>query len=256
MHVIVTGASSGIGESLARAFAADGADLTLVARRAERLHALAAALGPRGRVNVVVADLSDPERATEVVAAAIAALGPVDVLVNNAGVQIVGATTATDPAEGERLLATNLMTPLRLTRAVLPSMIARGAGTIVDVASMAALAPTPGMTWYNASKAGLAAASEAMRGELRGTGVHVLTVYPGIIDTPMADAAIVRAEPSRMLALQPHGDPDVLASLVTRAVRTRRARVVYPRVNWLARWFPGATRCLLDRYTPAFRAAA
>lgn len=252
MHVIVTGASSGIGEATARAFAAAGADLTLVARRRDRLDALAADLGANVRVNVVACDLSEPERADEVIRAATSALGPIDVLVNNAGVQIVGATTATDPDAGERLLATNLMTPLRLSRAALPAMIARGAGTIVDVASMAALAPTPGMTWYNASKAGLAAASEAMRGELRATGVHVVTVYPGIIDTPMADAAIERAAPSRMLDLQPHGKAGVLAEMIVDAVRTRRARIVYPRVNWLARWFPGVTRCLLDRYTPAF----
>lgn len=252
MHVIVTGASSGIGEALAREFARAGAELTLVARRRPQLEALARALDVKA--HVVAHDLSDPQRATEWLDGAVAALGPVDVLVNNAGVQIVGATTATRPEDGDALLATNLLTPLRLTHAVLPAMLARRAGTIVDVASVAGLAPTPGMYWYNASKAGLAAASESLRGELRGTGVHVLTVYPGIIDTPMADRALARTPPTRMVAVQPHGTPEELARLVRVAVERRRDRVIYPRLNRLARTFPGATRWLLDRYTPAFAA--
>lgn len=252
MHVVVTGASSGIGEAVAREFGRRGARLSLVARRRERLLELARSIG--AEAHVVEKDLSRPEDAASWLPEAVRALGEVDVLVNNAGVQIVGPTSETDPALGDALVATNLLSPLRLTRAVLPSMIARGSGTIVDIASMAALAPTPGMTWYNASKAGLAAASEAMRGELRKKGVHVVTVYPGIIDTAMADAAIGKAGASRMLSLQPHGRADELAFRIARAVAARRARVVYPRVNALARWFPTVTRWLMDRYTPEFRA--
>jgi short-subunit dehydrogenase len=263
MHIVITGASSGIGAALARELGAAGHSLTLVARRKELLDALARDIdtarasvdedGPR--THVVPHDLSDPTRATEWLAAAEEALGPVDVLINNAGVQIVAPTETVDPTEGERLIAIDLLSPLRLTRAVLPNMIARGKGVIVDVASMAALAPTAGMTHYNAAKAGLAAASEAMRGELRGTGVHVITVYPGIIDTTdMAKAAIDKFEPSFLLSRAPRGTAVILAQHVRRAIEKKTARVIYPRSGAWSRWFPTLTRVVMDRFTPRLRA--
>jgi short-subunit dehydrogenase len=250
-HVVVTGASSGIGEALAREFAQAGSQVTLVARRRELLDKLAAELG--SRVRVVIADLADPEKATEWLAEAEKAFGPVDVLINNAGVQIVGPTIAGDPAEGERLLRLNVHTPLRLTRAVLPGMLARKQGTIVDIASLAALAPTPGMLYYNASKAALAAASESLRGELRGSGVHVVTVYPGPVDTPMARTAYSKFVATMALRLVPQGTTDVLARMIRKAVEKRRDRIIYPRSYTLARMFPGMSRWLVDRTTPAFQ---
>lgn len=256
MHIAITGASSGIGAALARELARAGHDLTLVARREERLRALAAELAP-ARVHVVVHDLGDVTRAADWLGAAEDALGPIDVLVNNAGVQIVAPTVSVDPEEGERVLAVDLLAPLRLTRAVLPGMLARKRGTVVDIASMAALAPTPGMTHYNAAKAGLAAASEALRGELRGTGVHVVTVYPGIIDsTDMAQAALEKYEASRVTAAFPRGSEIVLARKVRRAIERAEPRVIYPSSGALSRWFPGPTRWLMDRLTPPLRALA
>lgn len=248
-HVVVTGASTGIGRALARAFAADGADLTLVARRAEPLAALAAELPHRS--HVAVHDLSDPARAADFLPAAEEALGPVRVLVNNAGVQVIGPTHEVDLEAAEQSLRINLSSPLALIRAVLPGMRERG-GTIVNVTSMAALAPTPGMTWYNASKAGLAGASEALRGELKRTPVRVVTVYPGIIhDTDMARAALDRYQSDRLaVRMQPTGTADQLAAVVVRAVRRGSARVIWPRANALARHFPAATRAILDALTP------
>lgn len=254
MHIAITGASSGIGAALARELAKAGHDLTLVARREDRLRALADELKP-AKVHVAVHDLGDLARAVDWIDGAEAALGPIDVLINNAGVQIVAPTVSVDPEEGERVLTVDLLAPLRLTRAVLPAMLARKRGTIVDVASMAALAPTPGMTHYNAAKAGLAAASEALRGELRGTGVHVVTVYPGIIDsTDMAQAALEKYEPSRLTAAFPRGSEIVLAQKVRRAIERGEARVIYPRSGALSRWLPGPTRWLMDRLTPPLRA--
>lgn len=248
MHILLTGASSGIGASLARELAAHGHELTLVARRRPLLDALARELPTRS--HVVQLDLAEPGRAAELLEQAEAALGPVDVLVNNAGVQVVGATATLDVDECERMITVDLLAPLRLTRAVLPRMLERRRGVIVDVASMAALAPTPGMTWYNAAKGGLAAASEALRGELRGSGVHVVTVYPGIIPTTeMAQASMQRYGESR-LAHALGGDVDVLARLIRRAIERRHDRVIYPRSGWLARWFPGTTRWFMDRFTP------
>lgn len=249
MHVVVTGASAGIGEAIARAFSARGDAVSLVARRRNLLDSLANSLP--GPSHVVAADLADPTTAAAWLPEAEAALGPVDVLVNNAGMQVIGPTDAIDIEAAERSLMLNLLSPLRLTHAVLGGMRARRSGFIIDIASMAALAPTPFMTWYNASKAGLAGASEALRGELRGTGVHVITVYPGIIETDMGKAGLASYQKSRMLALQPRGTTEGLASRVVRAVEKKRPRVIYPwPVNGLSRWFPPITRWMLDRFTP------
>ncbi len=253
MHIVVTGASSGIGAAYARAFAAQGHALTLVARRKDLLDDLAREIG--GKTHVVAQDLSDLGGVTQLLGSAEDALGEVDVLVNNAGIQIVGMTSTLDVTEAERLIDVDLKAPLRLTCAILPKMLARKSGIIVDVASMAALAPTPYMTYYNAAKAGLAAASESLRGELRGTGVHVVTVYPGVIaSTAMAQAALARYSDSKLLATLPQGTEEELARLTLRAIEQRRDRVIYPASGALARWFPGPTRWLMDRYTPGMRA--
>ena len=249
MHVYITGASSGIGEAIAREYARRGASLTLVARRRDRLEAIAAELPVHTRV--VEQDLANVERVVGPLAEAEAELGPIDILVNNAGVQIIGATATTPWERGEALLRVNTLAPLRLTLHVLPGMLARGTGTIVNVASMAAIAPPPGMFFYSAAKAALAAASEGLSGELRGTGVHVVTVYPGAVRSAMDAAAREALAESRIARMMsPTGDPQVLARLVADAVESKRARVIYPRGYALARHFPGVTRWLLDRLTP------
>src|SRR5579872_2045382 len=190
MHVAITGASSGIGEAIAREYARAGADLTLVARRRDLLDKLASETG--ARCHVVAKDLSDPATAADWLDEAEAKLGPIDVLVNNAGMEYLSHADELDVETGDRLLRLNLLSPLRITRALLPRLVARKKGTIVDVASVAALAAGPGFTWYGASKAGLAMASEALRAEVKPSGVHVLTVYPGPVHSDMA----VRAEAS------------------------------------------------------------
>jgi short-subunit dehydrogenase len=248
LHVVVTGASSGIGEALVREYAVLGAKVTLVARRREQMEEIARAAG--GRTQIFPADLSDVANATAWLAPAQAAFGPVDILVNNAGVQIVDDFAATDVALAEQLLHVDLHTPLRLTRAVVPDMLARRSGTIVDIASLAALAPTPGMVYYNAAKAGLAAASESLRGELRGTGVHVVTVYPGPVETPMGRAGYAALEPTPGARSVPKGTPEGLAKLVRRAVEKKQARVIYPWVYTVVRHLPALTRFCLDRFSP------
>lgn len=252
MHVVVTGASSGIGEAIARAYGARGASVTLIARREERLRQLADTLP--GSSHVAPVDLLDLDAATEWIEAAEAKLGPIDVLVNNAGMQIVDPFTETESVDGERVIRLDLLAPMRLSRAILPAMLARGRGTIVDLVSLAAIAPTPYMAYYNAAKGGYGAFSEGLRGELRGTGVHVLTVYPGPVKTAMADAALeVYGE---MPGPIPTGTTEELARRICRAVDRRCPRLIYPRFYWLARWFPGTTRFLMDRLTPRPKAAA
>lgn len=255
MHVVVTGASSGIGEAIAREYLARGASVTLVARRGAHLERIAAAGADRS--HVVVADLAnaalsdrDPFPWFD---EAEAKLGPIDVLVNNAGVQIVQRATETDWAEADRLLRLDLHVPLRLTTIALQRMIPRRSGTIVDISSMAALGPTPGMFFYNAAKGGLAAASEGLRAEVKAHGIHVVTVYPGPVTSDLEAAARAAYEDTASARHTPTGSPEVLARMIAEAVIKKRARVVYPRIYGLARHFPNMTRWALDALTPPIK---
>lgn len=248
MHVAVTGASAGIGEAIAREFSRSGAKVSLVARSRDKLEAIAKDLS--GASFVAASDLRDVERACDWIAPAEAALGPIDVLVNNAGVQIVGPTDEMDVDRCEAMLRLDLHTPLRLTRALLPAMLARRSGTIVDIASLGVLAPLSGMFYYNAAKAGLALASESLRGELRGTGVHVVTVYPGPVDTELGRNGYKKYKESFTMKLAPFGTVEGLARLVRRAVERRRARVIYPRIYAVTRYFPNLTRWVTSRFSP------
>jgi len=247
MHVLVTGASSGIGEAIAREYLRRDAEVTLVARRRDRLEAIV------GRSRAIEADLSYIDRIPNVVAEAEAGFGPIDVLVNNAGTQFLGPAHETDWAQADHLLRLNVLAPLRLTTIVLPGMVALGHGAIVDMASMAALAPTPGMMFYNASKGALAAASEGLRAEAAAYGVHVVTVYPGPVKSDMESAARARFAAAGQVDRLPMGTPEELAKLVCDAVAEKKPRVIYPRFYTLSRHFPGVTRWLVDKLTPPLR---
>ena len=250
-HVVVTGASSGIGEAIAREYLKRGARVTLVARRRDRLDKLAS--GAEDRAHVVQADLGDPAVAFSWIDGAEKANGPIDVLINNAGVQIVKSVLETSWEDGERLLLLDLHTPLRLTQLLLKRMVPRKTGTIVDIASMAAIGPTPGMFFYNAAKAGLAAASEGLRAEMKPHGIHVVTVYPGPVTSDMEAAARVAYESNAAAKYTPTGSPEVLARMIASAVEKRRPRVVYPGIYSLSRHFPNATRWALDALTPKLK---
>lgn len=252
MHVVVTGASSGIGEAIAREFLARGADVTLIARRRDLLEGIAKDARDR-RTHIVQADLADPDAVCTWIDDAEKALGPIDVLVNNAGIQIVKHAYETSWEEAERLLRLDLHVPLRLTSKMLERMIPRGTGCIVDMASMAAIAPTPGMFFYNAAKAGLAAASESLRAEVKPFGIHVVTVYPGPVASAMEVAGRAAFEDRATARHTPTGSPAALARLVANAVVKKRPRVVYPALYGVARHFPNATRWALDALTPPLK---
>ncbi len=249
-HVAITGASSGIGEAFARELGRAGAKLTLVARRRELLERLAGEIG--GACHIEARDLSDPARCADWIGPAEEALGPIDVLINNAGIENLGPGAEADLDQVSRLLHTNLHAPLILCRKVVPGMIARGRGTIVNVASIAGFAAAPLLSWYGASKAGLAMFSEVLRGELAPTGVHVLTVYPGPVTTPMAESAYAAVGGRGGLAgLFPEGKPDVQARLLLQSLRWGRPRLVYPRFYVLERWLPWFARWVQDLAAPA-----
>ncbi len=179
--VLVTGASSGIGEELARRFAADGAELVLVARSEERLRRLAAELNERHGVaaRVEAVDLAAPG-AVAALCERLAADGvAVDVLVNNAGYGARGAVAELDLERQLGMVRLNVEALTALTRRLLPGMLERRRGGILNVASTAAFQPGPFMAVYYATKAYVQSFTEALAEELRGTGVTVTSLAPG-----------------------------------------------------------------------------
>ena len=248
MHIAITGASSGIGRALAHAFATVPNVLTLVARREAELQALAAELGAPSFV--AAQDLASPPHAADWMASAVAKHGPIDVLINCAGVMDVGATASFDTRLGQRMMDLDLLSPMMLVQGALPGMLQRGHGAIINVTSLAGLVPVPGATWYSAAKAGLGAYSEGLRAELRGTGVRVLTVYPGPVDTPLAQASLDAYGETGAVRWMPRGTPDGLARRVRVALERGQARVIYPLPYVLAYWFPRLSLWLAARGTP------
>ena len=190
---VVTGASSGIGEGLARRLARDGRHLVLVARRKDRLETLARELGANHgvTVDVIAADLVRPGAAEELVAEIGRRELAVDWLVNNAGFGTVGRFDRI-PVERElEEIRLNVGVLVELTGRCLPAMVARGKGVVMNIASMGGFAPGPYMATYAATKAFVLSFSEAIAAELRGTGVEVLCVCPGFTRTEFQDKAAV-----------------------------------------------------------------
>lgn len=189
--VVVTGASSGIGAAFARALAARGADLVLVARRADRLEALAGQLRAAHGVTVtpVVQDLAAPD-AGRTLRADLDARGiRVAGLVNNAGFGASGAFAEADPERLQAMIAVDVAAVVDLSRAFLDQLTAARGGILVNVASVLAYQPTPRMAVYAASKAFVLSFTEALWEECRGTGLRVLCVSPSSTDTEFFDVA-------------------------------------------------------------------
>lgn len=188
---LITGASSGIGREFARQLAAEGHGVTLVARRVERLEALAAELREAHgvRVEVVPADLGDQDACAAVVDE-VRALGlEIDVLINNAGFGIYSAFATSDLEREFEQLAVLIGAVVQLDGLVLPQMLARGRGTIVNVASTAGFQPLPGNGTYAACKAFVLMHTEALHEEVRGRGVTVTAVCPGPVRTEFQETS-------------------------------------------------------------------
>lgn len=187
-RVLITGASSGIGRALARRLAGDGAKLMLVARRRDRLEELKSELGeavlPDGIFNC---DLSDPTACDNIMTAIHERGERVDMLVNNAGAGEYGEFCNQDLAELEAMMRLNMISLTRLTKLVLPGMIARRHGRVVNIASTAAYQPTPYMGVYGATKSFVQSFSLSLWYELRKKGIKVTCICPGPVNTEFFD---------------------------------------------------------------------
>lgn len=224
---LVTGASAGIGEAFARLLAADGCDLVLTARREDRLRRLAEDLAGRFGVDAqaVPADLADPGAPAAIVQALRGR--PVDILVNNAGYGLPGVYAETRWADQQAFLQVLLTAVCDLTHRLLPGMIARRYGRIINVASLAGLVPGgPGSTLYGATKSFLVGFSESLNIETTGTGVHVTALCPGFTWSEFHDANGARERVNRNVPKWAWQDAETVARAGLKAVEANRAVAV------------------------------
>jgi short-subunit dehydrogenase len=251
-HILITGASGGIGAATAAALADRRTRLTLVARNAERLRQLADRLAPQAAgIATIAADLVTTGAAAAVIAEATAAQGAIDVLVNCAGVNDFGRFADAEPATIETLIVTNLLAPVQLCRAALPDMLARRRGRMVNVGSVMGGVGFAGFSVYCATKFGLRGFSEALRRELKGSGVSIAYVAPRYTRTALNTATMDRmAQAVRMTTDAPETAAGAIVSVVngTRPEHTIGAMErVLVRVNGLMPGFVDTSLATLNR---------
>jgi uncharacterized protein len=213
--VLLTGASGGIGEAIARALRGRGARLLISGRRADRLEALAAELGDAAEV--AAADLAERDAVTSLAERA----GAVDVLVANAALPASGPIDDFTPDQIDRALDVNLRAPIQLARALVPGMVERGGGHVVLVSSLSGKVASVGSSLYSATKFGLRGFAAGLREDLHGTGVGVTVVFPGFISGAgmLADSGV------RLPRWVGTRRPEQVAEAVIRGIERERAEI-------------------------------
>jgi short-subunit dehydrogenase len=231
-RALITGASRGLGRSIAESLAERGAEVALVARNGAALELLAKELDGKAYPT----DLTDSQ-AVGALIDRVEADGPIDVLVNNAGMDCVRLLPDTSAQEMRDLMQVNLLAPMELCRQLMPRMLARGRGHIVNVSSLGAVSVSPGVTVYATSKAGLSHFTAGIRQELRGTPVGTTLVQIGAVKTDMingirsfgpARRAIERSQRFHMLPREDL-EPDAVANAIVEAIERGRQYVTLPR---------------------------
>jgi len=218
---VVTGASSGLGAEMARQLVRSGWRVGLTARRAVELGRVAEEIRQEGGIAVVApADATDPEATAAAFRRIVRQLGPVDLLIANAGVGIDLSARDFSAENFARMVDVNLLGPAIASENVLPTMIQRGSGQIVGISSLAGYRGLPGSAGYSATKAGLTALLEGLRPELKRSGVVVTVVHPGYVRTPMT-ADQTHPQPFLM-------DVEPAVRIILQGVARRQARVDFP----------------------------
>jgi len=245
MHVFITGASSGIGESLAKEFSKKAEKLTLIARRKDRLETLSGKL--KAKINIEICDLSDPQKALAAYENSIKLNGNIDILVNNAGMTYFGSVLEMPRSEMEKMINLNYVTPMLLMGQAAKDMSERKSGSIINISSVSAKTPLPILAVYSSTKIGLSTASDMYRAQLKKFGVHVLTVYPGPIHTEMEDVARSQNPGNQMMDALPAGEPDMLARLIIDAIEKKKNELFYPGIYGAVDVFPAAIKWLTEK---------
>jgi len=241
-HALVTGGSRGLGPYIARALVREGADVTLTARSADSLREVAEELaGNSTRVYSIAADICDDGARRNLLAEAESALGPIDILINNAGIELIVPYTSLPPDRIEAMVDTNLVAPLILSRLVLERMIERGRGHVVMMSSLGGKKGSPYSATYAATKAGLIAWTNALRTELQGTGVSASVICPGFV----SEAGMFAVRSQKAPRVLGTSTPEAVARAVVRAIRRDVGEII---VN------PGPVRLglVFEQLSPGF----
>jgi short-subunit dehydrogenase len=238
---LITGASSGLGAAIAVALATAGYRVALAARRVDLLEQLAARINAKGgEAACFPTDMRDPEQVAALAGEVIARFGRIDVLINNAGVGKSEATWKLSDETIAFILETNVIAPMHITRAVLPTMFAQGRGHIVNIGSVAGHIGSPGGSVYAASKFALRGWNDALRREVARRGIHVSLVAPGYIRTEM----------TRDVRGVPMPGPEIIGNAVLKLLRHPRREVVIPwyynPLIWVSEHFPWAVDLILN----------
>jgi short-subunit dehydrogenase len=253
--VIVTGASRGIGPYIARALAAQGANVALLARSEALLNEVAGTLNPAARSGVFPVDLARDKARRQVLAAVESEMGPVDVLVNNAVVESTTPYEETTFEEIESQVTVNLVAPMMLVRYLLPGMLERGSGHIVNLSSLAGKVAMPYQGPYSATKAALVNWTQSLRLEFRDRGVSASAVCPGFVEAGMYERA--KESGARAPGIVGTSSPEAVARAVVRAILEDRAELLVnpgmPRLLvTLAEASPGLRERLMKRGVSQF----
>ncbi len=251
-RVLITGASAGIGAELAREFASHAHDLVLVARSKDKLDALAGELNAAHDTNAIVitADLSTSDQLGSLVEQLQFQNIDIDILVNNAGIIDVGPFADAAPDKLQQLIALNIAAATALISLLLPAMIERKFGRILNVASLAGFQPIPSMAVYAASKAYVLSLTESLAEELRGTGVKVTALCPGLTDTNMVTSIKAQSRTAQWTPSFLISDPRAVARQAYKALMSGQTILVPGLPNQMAAaWSQVTPRWLTRTFT-------
>ena len=230
-YALITGASSGIGEELARVFAREGWNLIIVARRIDRLNDLANELTAKFNIEAIPlqSDLSDSNHVNELYQTIIQKDIKIEVLVNNAGFGANGAFREIDMQKQENMINLNILALTKLTHLLLPGMVSRGKGAVLNIASTAAFQPGPFMAVYYASKAYVLSFSEAINNELKGTGVSCTALCPGPTQSEFQEKADVGDKP--LFKMKTLATSKEVAEYAYKAMINKKSVAIYGLLN-------------------------
>lgn len=250
MNVFITGASSGLGEGLARHYAVPGATIGLCARRANLLADLARDIEAKGaRAIVYAVDVAETAAMHEAAEQFIAACGTVDLVIANAGIGIPHATLQGESEPIAKLMRVNVIGVTNTVVPFVPAMVKRGSGTLVAISSMAGHRGLPGRAAYSSSKAAARVFMDALRLDLHGTGVHAMTLCPGFVRTPLT-AVLDNKLPFLI-------DCDEAVDIMVKAIAARRKTFSFPwQMRLMSVLFKHGPESLIRKLAPAARKRA